>query len=202
MRDAWPNSREASKSVAFTSSTVAPVEKRRGVGGVRQKEKFTEKRKVGRTCWVWENRNMSYPGKGKTNLERQAAVKWHSFFSPPPPSTVALMAWQWVGLWIRGLSACLAQHVLGTGVINILADREEEMLARAAGLALSCAASALGPQLRAKHFSHSSLHLSLCQAALLCAPSSWIQDSGQCLLQLREKGGGGQTSHFPLATRN
>lgn len=47
----------------------------------------------------------------------------------------------------------------------------------------------LSPQLRAKHFSHSSLHLSLCQAALLCAPSSWIQDSGQCLLQLREKGG-------------
>lgn len=39
----------------------------------------------------------------------------------------------------------MAQHVLGTGVINILADREEEMLARAAGLALSCAASALAP---------------------------------------------------------
>lgn len=33
MSDAWPNSREASKSVAFTSSTVAPAEKRRGMGG-------------------------------------------------------------------------------------------------------------------------------------------------------------------------
>lgn len=26
---------------------------------------------------------MSYPGKGKTDLERQVAVKWHSVFSPP-----------------------------------------------------------------------------------------------------------------------
>ncbi len=30
MSEAWPNSREASKSVAFTSSTVAPVEEREG----------------------------------------------------------------------------------------------------------------------------------------------------------------------------
>lgn len=41
MSEAWPNSREASKSVAFTSSTVAPVEEREaGMKGGRQKESY------------------------------------------------------------------------------------------------------------------------------------------------------------------
>lgn len=34
MSEAWPNSREASKSVAFTTSTVAPVERKGGMKGV------------------------------------------------------------------------------------------------------------------------------------------------------------------------
>lgn len=49
MSEAWPNSLEASKSVAFTSSTVAPVERKGGMkrvdgGRRRRKKKFTTRR--------------------------------------------------------------------------------------------------------------------------------------------------------------
>lgn len=51
MSEAWPNSREASKSVAFTSSTVAPVERKGGMKGVdrgRRRRKFTTRRSRGK----------------------------------------------------------------------------------------------------------------------------------------------------------
>lgn len=50
MSEAWPNSREASKSVAFTTSTVAPVERKGGMKRVdrrrrrRSRRKFTTRR--------------------------------------------------------------------------------------------------------------------------------------------------------------
>lgn len=47
MRDAWPNSREASKSVAFTSSTVAPVETGGGVGGSKTGRKVHREEESG-----------------------------------------------------------------------------------------------------------------------------------------------------------
>ena len=60
--------------------------------------------------------------------------------------------------------------MLGTGTINILAGREGEMLAGAGGLALSRAASALGPQLKAGGL------------ALSCAASALVpQAQGQAL---------------------
>lgn len=43
MSEAWPNSREASKSVAFTSSTVAPVERKGGMKRVDRRRKREEK---------------------------------------------------------------------------------------------------------------------------------------------------------------
>lgn len=69
MSDAWPNSREASKSVAFTSSTVAPAEKRRGMEGVGPKEKFTEtKKRAGRKCGARRKTEMCrIPEKEKTD---------------------------------------------------------------------------------------------------------------------------------------
>lgn len=82
MSDAWPNSREASKSVAFTSSTVAPVEKRRR-GGDRKKVHRNEESE-GKMLEHGENRNVSYPEKGKADFEKQVAVKWHSFFPTTP----------------------------------------------------------------------------------------------------------------------
>lgn len=45
MSEAWPNSREASKSVAFTSSTVAPVERRGEEGRMKRVDRKKKKKK-------------------------------------------------------------------------------------------------------------------------------------------------------------
>lgn len=83
MSDAWPNSREASKSVAFTSSTVAPAEKRRGMGG--RKKVHREEESGWKMLEYGEHRNMSHSGKGKGRLIELSINEMAFIFFPTTP---------------------------------------------------------------------------------------------------------------------
>lgn len=106
MSEAWPNSREASKSVAFTSSTVAPVERRGG-----DEESWQEKKKVHNSWRRRERKTRSERQSYRENMWSQVRRKdWHretsyrdwngiqraNFFHRPHPQLDRWHSSEWV----------------------------------------------------------------------------------------------------------
>lgn len=104
MSEAWPNSREASKSVAFTSSTVAPVERKGGMKRVdrRRRRKFTtrrsrEKRETrserllyGGNMWSQVRRRDWHRKTSYTDRPKSEMAFWEVFFFSPLSSAAPI----------------------------------------------------------------------------------------------------------------